>query len=121
MPNFGMDHDIIVSQANEAASQEKLKHTWNWSPALNEEEIKDKALIRWGSLAQRNPASLAVSDPICSSAGCPNSWKGRQADKPVNYPVTHGYPLDDDIISTQGHLKNQEVKQKHVWKLPETK
>jgi len=71
---------------------------------------------RWGSLAMKSTSS----DPICSSAGCPDSWKGTDAMKIVEYPVTHGYALDDDIITSQGHMNTLE-KQYGVWKVPQGK
>ena len=119
VPNFGLDQDIIDSQAHEAQSQKVLKHNWNWSSAPTRAEIEDKKLIRWGdydtqgSLVQKGSSS----DPICSSAFHPDciGW-GRKdkSEEPVQYPVTHGYPLDGDIIDSQKHLADQEKSKKHV-------
>ena len=118
VPNFGLDHDIIVSQANEKASQAKLAHTWNWSSDPTPEEIADKALIRGSSQMQKGQAS----DPICSSAQeCFKNWKKSSDDEAVHYNVDHGYPLDGDIIVSQRNLKEQEGIQKHELKVPSFK
>jgi hypothetical protein len=61
------------------------------------------------------------SDPICSSAYYPNCFdpsKRAAGDKPVQYNVDHGYPLDGDIITSQKNLADQEKLKKHVWKYP---
>ena len=61
--------------------------------------IKDKKLV-----GQKADIHLR-SDPICSSAGCPESKDDKK--KHVYYEV--GTPLEDDITSTNKHVKDLEA------------
>ena len=125
VPNFGMDQDIMDSQSHEAKSSEKLGHTWNWSKDPTVEELKDKALLRWGTLVQTEPvatskppaatASVAQSksDPICSSAwgpDCGNLFPTKKGEKVVEYK---SFPLEHEIINSQKNLDDTESKLGH--------
>ena len=79
VPNFGVDQDIKDTQANVAAQESRLGHAWvpvqddNGYWVVPEAAAADSYTYSdtgaWYSLAQLDEEKS--SDPICSSAGCP--------------------------------------------------
>jgi len=52
------------------------------------------------------------SDPVCSSAGCPNNKK---ATHPMDYFVPN-FGMDQDIMDSQSHEAQSSTKLNHTWK-----
>ena len=107
MPNFGLDHDIATSQANEQATESKLNH--QWVPKWDEE--KEKFEVPSPDIEFKLIGLNHASDPICSSAGCPTK---KDKSHPKDYPVPD-FGVDPDIISTQKHIADQEKLKNHKW------
>ena len=93
VPNFGVDEDIVNTQAHIAA-QEKKHGPWK---AVQDDngfwivpEAASNQSYTYGSLVQTDADVKAEteSDPICSSAGCigPKATKGAKT-HPMNYFV----------------------------------
>jgi hypothetical protein len=119
VPNFGLDDDVVTTQANIAASSKKLKHEWkpeqdengNWivpEPANNKSYTYD-SLVQ----LQSKKHHAKGSDPICSSANWP-CGSVHKSSHPVDYKVPN-FGVDEDIISTQKHVADQEKEKKHKW------
>ena len=115
VPDFGVDKDIKDSQAHVKQVEAKLNHVW--TPVQDENGV-------WGVPEAANnksytyranvqlPTNLASSDPICSSAGCPE--KKDPAGHPKDYFVPD-FGMDKDVIDTQAHIKQQEAAKGHTW------
>jgi hypothetical protein len=99
VPDYGIDHDIKVSQENLKNTEETLGHKLE---IPKDDEKKEKK-------APKQAAAQVASDPICNTAGtgnCPEVL--HTADRvfdypkpnyPVNYPVVNN-GVDHDILTT---------------------
>ena len=96
--DFGMDHDIISTQAH--IEQQEKKHGL-WTP-----KMKDEKKLQLNS------------DPICSSVGCPDSKNLHHDGTPVvNYPVNDNAELDEDMIAAQSNIKKTQKRMGHKLRL----
>jgi len=109
VPNFGLDHDIATSQANEQATESKLNH--QWVPKWDEE--KEKFEVPSPDIEFKLLELQQKSDPICASSAtgeCPKKAK----DTRVIFPI---YPKDKTVEHTAEHVAQQE-KIHGSWKRP---
>ena len=129
VPNFGVDHDIISTQAH-IQQQEALKEH-EWIPKQDENGVwivpeaadnRSYTHVEDGRHAYREESAKFMqvrsgSDPICSSAAdsCPGEKKA--ASHPKDYFVPN-FGVDHDILDTQAHIKLEEQRQEHEW-IPE--
>jgi len=107
VPDFGVDHDILSTNEHLKNTETKLGH--EWTPKWDEE--KEKFIVPHVDAEFKLLQLQKTSDPICSSAGCPETKKKGH---PVDYPVAN-FGVDHDIISTQKHIADQEKAQNHKW------
>jgi len=143
VPNFGVDTDILDSHASLATSEGALSHKlqlgtkaskakwaspakdvdYNFAPRLDgdirttQKNLGDAESTlghKWALALQTGTDLRTSSDPICSSAGCPQSqWSEEEADKIVQYP--NPYPLDYDVRTTLDHEGLASDQLGHVW------
>ena len=106
VPDFGVDHDIIGTQASSANAEKDLGTEWN--PESFDKVPKVDAEFK---LMQK----ASDSDPICSSAGCTQYLHPQPPSHPMNYPVPD-YGVDHDIIGTQASIKTAEGSTGNQWK-----
>jgi hypothetical protein len=130
VPDFGLDEDVVIALKN-IADQEKLKKV-KWVPKQDENgvwivpEANDNDSYSYKSLLQTDSnvnvkhhhrhhhTQEETSDPICSSAGHPCDQNKRKSPHPIDYKVPN-FGVDEDIVSTQSHIAEQEKKQGHKW------
>lgn len=126
VPDFGLDEDIVQTQAN-IADQEKIHGPWvpkkdeNGFWIVPQAAKGDSYNYKTDGKAASNPTPppppaadfipelgfLQIeSDPICSSAD-PLCTQPIPKSHPVNYFVPN-FGVDQDILSTQTHLKQSE-------------
>ena len=139
VPNFGQDHEIRDSLANERLASSTLNHNWVFGTEESKEKWKNKAketeynfspkldgdmvdTIRHMNaaggmgLAQRKGAFMQMrSDPICASSGC-NQYKHPKdpAAPPMDYPVAD-FGDDHEILDS---IENEKIASKrlgHSW------
>merc|ERR1711939_448740 len=98
--NFGVDHDIITTQANLKNAEASLKHQWK--------------LAQTGSI----PACNSADFPGCLGAetAAPQKLQKDMDAHDKDYFIPN-FGVDHDIIPTQANLKNAETSLKHQWKL----
>ena len=139
VPDFGLDEDVVTTQANIGKAEATLKHSWK--PVKDEDGVwivpeaidnrsyeytatgrhayKEES-AKFAQIAENIEDSELVqlqSDPMCSSAGCtyPN-----KAGHPVDYFVPHFGP-DHLIHQTHESLDWAEKNLGHKWVIdPET-
>jgi hypothetical protein len=115
VPNFGLDHEILTTQANIAVQE--AKHG-SWTPVQDDEGFwivpgaADNAsyTYRGSSLVQTD----AQSDPICPSSGCNYATAKGKATHPMNYFVPN-FGVDHDIKDSLAHTMQSEDNLKHRW------
>jgi hypothetical protein len=87
VPNFGVDYDILATQASLKVSEKENKHKL------------------YGKLYPKSFVQLdEQSDPICGSGGC-NQYTHPK--KPLGYPINYPVPnfgTDTDIETTKENI-----------------
>jgi len=118
VPDFGLDTDIINTQAHIAAQEKKLGHSWK--PVQDDNGVwivpeahKNKS-YSYNSLVQTDSQINSASDPACSSAGCNYaSEKGKKTHE-MNYFVPN-FGQDKDINTSFDSLDWAQKNQGHNW------
>jgi len=117
VPNFGLDADILVAQKN-IADQEK-KHG-KWSPKQDDNGVWlvpqpiDNKSYSYAAVQLEDQINLE-SDPICSSAGCPENNKKASKEHPKDYFVPNFGDKSRGIRSVDDSLSWAEGALKHKW------
>ncbi len=124
MPDFGLDTDIINTQAHIAAQEKKLGHSWK--PVQDDNGVwivpeahKNKS-YSYNSLVQTDSQINSASDPACSSAGCNYaSEKGKKTHE-MNYFVPN-FGLDQNVQTTLDNTNLAEQITGHKWQYVDPK
>ena len=127
VPHFGEDEDITFTKRN-IANAEKKNGAWNvkrdgngaWIlPGVEKNQYGNfKGENNWPSelmpsLVQVDSDMDAVSDPICSSAGCTQyKHKKKPRGYDINYPVPD-FGVDHEIIASHASLDLAEEMKSH--------
>jgi len=115
VPNFGLDKDVVDTQAHIAAQE--AKHG-KWTPTQDDNGVwivpgaADNKSYTYKSLVQLE--ADAESDPICSSAGCDYASEKGAKTHPMNYFVPN-FGRDADLNHTDNSLDWAERNLKHKW------
>jgi hypothetical protein len=125
VPNFGIDHDIAVSQQNLEVAEKTLKQKFN--PKKNKDGHYELPNANPHTTTTYNPNARSQlessneyvqtetsSDPICNSAGCTQYLHPKP--KPLGYPVDYPVPnfgRDPEILTTFNSLIVAEGIRKH--------
>ena len=150
VPNFGMDKDILGTEADEKVASALVGHAWsfktpeswekwrnrakdvdyNFDPSLSEDMVTSQnsaavATSQYGPNYKWGLDSLVQlqSDPICSSAGC---TQYKQPEGPPQHPMDYFVPnfgMDKkDVLWTQENEKVASALVGHAWsfKTPES-
>ena len=105
VPNFGLDHDIVATQAHEAGAAKALKTTWtptkdkddNWVVPTESASFQ---LLQTGAEMKREPLlTWAPTEP---------------ASHPVNYFVPN-FGVDSEIKASQAHEAAAAKALKTTW------
>jgi hypothetical protein len=115
VPNFGMEHDILATQAHLLGAEKSLKHTWT-VPKDDLPKLFPDAQFSYG-LAQKQ------SVPACTSVGCETETAAptklqADMDKHAKDYFVPNFGMDHDIVASESNLKNAEKSLKHKWVVP---
>jgi hypothetical protein len=119
VPDFGLDQDVIWTDQNIKREETRLKH--EWKPEQDENgvwvvpEPFDNKSYTYKPVANVQLDSEVESDPICSSAGCPERKTKAPDGHPINYFVPN-FGRDTHIKETDASLEWAQRNLNHVWK-----